>query len=148
VGAHRLSDPRAIHQHGRHSSCSQTTKPILDDEGLDDEGQYKGVKKIFDLTVRDHQDQAVRQAVRANQKRLGPIGGTQLFYIIGNGDGWRWLGIESAKWTDHRSAISRPRCFLFGTSGYDNRTCFGNVDVKVCREAAKSFRIVSSVCYL
>lgn len=113
-------------------------KTVVDpaDEGLDDEGQYKDIKKITNLSVREIMTIKTKLIVRrwvSNQTRLGKIGRTQLFYVAGNGDGW--LGIGSAKSTEPSIAHLKAKMLAIKNMRpiprYENRTTFGNVEAKI-----------------
>ncbi|OIW27275.1 hypothetical protein CONLIGDRAFT_633616 [Coniochaeta ligniaria NRRL 30616] len=119
-------------------------KTVVDpaDEGLDDEGQYKGIKKITSLSVREILSIKTKLIVRrwvSNQTRLGKIGRTQLFYVAGNGDGW--LGIGSAKSTEPSVAHLKAKMLAIKNMRpiprYENRTTFGNVEAKISGTVVK-----------
>ncbi|KAB5582473.1 ribosomal protein S5, C-terminal domain-containing protein [Coniochaeta sp. 2T2.1] len=112
------------------------------DEGLDDEGVYKDIKRITNLSVREVMSIKTKLIVRrhiSNQTRLGKIGRMQFFYVAGNGDGW--LGIGSAKSTEPSVAQLKAKMLAIKNMRpiprYEDRTTFGNVEAKISGTVVK-----------
>ena len=113
-------------------------KTVVDpaDEGLDDEGQYKDIKRLTNMSVREIMSLKFKLVVGrrvSNQTRLGKIGRMQVVYAVGNGNGW--LGIGMAKAAEPSVAHLKAKTLAIKNMRpiprYENRTTFGNVQAKV-----------------
>lgn len=107
-----------------------------EDEGLDDTGEYKDLKKHTGMTVKALKSFAVKTLVLrmvSNQTRLGKIRSASVMAIAGNKDGW--LGLGTAKSTEISVAMQKARLAavrdMQPIPRYEGRTIFGNVEAKV-----------------
>ena len=107
-----------------------------EDEGEDDLGEYKELKKLTGMTVKELKSFQIKVLVRrsvVNQTRLGKIRSADVMAVAGNGDGWLGLGIARA--TESVPAMDKARLAAIREMRpirrYENRTIYGTVEAKV-----------------
>ncbi|KAK3387123.1 hypothetical protein B0H63DRAFT_150097 [Podospora didyma] len=107
-----------------------------EDEGLDDSGIYRELKKSTGMTVKQILGLTVKVLhVRSvvNQTRLGKIRSASVQVIAGNKDGWLGLGQSKAI----ELPIARQKATMMAIRNmkpiprYEKRTVFGNLEAKV-----------------
>ncbi|KAH9907911.1 ribosomal protein S5, C-terminal domain-containing protein [Xylariomycetidae sp. FL2044] len=113
-------------------------KPPIDpaDEGLDDEGIYRDVKRRTGFSVREIMSittKIVVQRMVDNQTRLGKIRSVWSMAIAGNGNGR--VGVGDAKAVEHLVSVSKAKLIalqnMLPVRRYEDRTIYGRVRSKV-----------------
>lgn len=107
-----------------------------EDEGLDDTGEYRDLKRHTGMNVRALKSFTVKTLVLrmvSNQTRLGKIRSASVVAIAGNKDGW--LGLGTAKSVEVPVAMQKAKLAAIRDMKpiprYEGRTIFGNVEAKV-----------------
>ncbi|OAA66433.1 37S ribosomal protein s5 [Niveomyces insectorum RCEF 264] len=107
-----------------------------EDEGLDENGDYKELKRRTSLKVQEMQSFVLKVLVRrwvANQTRLGKVRSSSVLAIAGNGNGW--LGLGMAKSLELIEATAKAKAMAIRNMRpvprYEDRTIYGNVEAKV-----------------
>ncbi len=106
-----------------------------EDEGLDDTGAYKDLKRKTGMSVKEILNTRVKILVQrsvSNQTRLGKIRSWSVLAVAGNKDGW--LGLGMAKSTEPTIATDKAKQLAIRNMQpiprYENRTIYGNVEGK------------------
>ncbi|EFX03605.1 37S ribosomal protein s5 [Grosmannia clavigera kw1407] len=107
-----------------------------EDEGLDEAGDYRELKRQTGLQVQEMMKLAVKTLVIRhvhNQTRLGKVRSVSVMVIAGNGEGRLGLGMAKAK--ELPLATSKAKVMavrnMLPVPRYENRTVFGTVQAKV-----------------
>ena len=114
------------------------------DQGLDEAGEWQDLKRRTGMTVRQIFAVQIKILLRryvTNQTRLGKIQRVSVFAIAGNQDGW--LGLGSAKAVEGGVAMLKARMQairnLRPVRRYENRTIYGDLEVKVSATVVKLY---------
>ncbi len=115
-----------------------------EDDGLDDTGVYKDLKKRTGMSVKEILNIKAKSLVTryvTNQTRLGKIQSSSVLVIAGNRNGW--LGMGMAKSTEPAAAAEKAKQLAIRNMRpvprYENRTIYGNVEAKVGATVVKLY---------
>lgn len=114
------------------------------DQGKDDSGQYKEIKRLTGMTLAEVQSLYRKVLVLrwvSNQTRLGKVRSTAAVAIAGNGNGR--LGLGFAKSTEPSVASSTAELLAIRNMKpirrYEDRTIYGNVKAKISGTVVELF---------
>jgi len=115
-----------------------------EDGGLDDLGVYQDLKRRTNMTVRQIlavRSKTLSHRLVSNQTRLGKIPKHSVIVVSGNGNGW--IGIGTAKSTEFSNAQVKAQQLsirnMMPIRRYENRTVYGNLEVKISGTVVRLF---------